>query len=91
MVEREQRLDEIGFVWRLVEPNVWEQMFEQLLSFKQTHGHCNVPQKSTVHKKLGRWVNVQRLFYTRGKIRPDRQKRLEAVDFVWNMKKSQQI
>ncbi len=87
MADREKRLDEIGFVWCLVEPNVWEQMFERLLKFKKAHGHCNVPQKGGTDRKLGRWVNVQRLFHMRGKIRPERRKQLEVVGFVWNMKK----
>ena len=87
MAEREKRLDEIGFVWRFIERNVWGRMFERMMEFRKVHGHCNVPQKSATNRKLGRWVNVQRLFYMRGKLRHERQKRLEAVGFVWNMKK----
>ena len=87
MVEREKRLEEIGFLWRLIEPDVWERMFERLLEFKKVHGHCNVPQKDGINRKLGRWVNVQRMFYTQGRITSERRARLEEVGFVWNTKK----
>ncbi len=87
MADREKRLEELGFSWRLIEPNIWDQMFDRLSEFRRVHGHCNVPQKGGEDKKLGRWVNVQRLFHMRGKLQPERQKRLEAVGFVWNMKK----
>jgi superfamily II DNA or RNA helicase len=86
LAERGKRLDEIGFVWRLVERNAWERMLERLVEFKKLHGHCNVPQKGGGDKRLGKWVNTQRTHYNRGKLKPDRQRQLEAVGFVWNTK-----
>lgn len=38
----------------------YRQKFEDLLCFKQAHGHCNVPQKHTDNPKLGTWVMNQR-------------------------------
>jgi superfamily II DNA or RNA helicase len=91
MVERTKRLDEIGFVWTLVETVSWEDMFAALVEFKKIHGHCNVPQKSRGHisleqKRLGKWVNSQRTHYYRRKMRPDRQRQLESIGFVWNLR-----
>jgi len=86
IAERGKRLDEIGFVWRLVERNAWELMFERLVEFKKIHGDCNVPQKHGENKRLGKWVNTQRTHFKRGKLKPDRQRQLEAVGFVWNTK-----
>ncbi|MBI3880832.1 MAG: Helicase associated domain protein [Verrucomicrobia bacterium] len=86
IVERGKRLDEIGFAWRLVEREAWERMLERLIEFKKVHGHCNVPQKGGGDKRLGKWVNTQRTHFNRGKLKPDRQRQLEAVGFVWNTK-----
>lgn len=85
--ERSKRLEAIGFEWRLKTPNIWEVMFGKLLEFREIHGHCNVPQKWAEDKKLGRWVNTQRIHYRRGDIPdPERIRRLEAIGFVWNTK-----
>lgn len=86
IAERGKRLDEIGFVWRLVERNAWERMFDRLVEFKNLHGHCNVPQKGAGDKRLGKWVNTQRTHYKRGTLRGDRRQQLESIGFVWNLR-----
>jgi hypothetical protein len=86
MGERAQRLDEIGFVWRIVEKDAWELMFVTLMEYKQTHGHCNVPQKGGECKKLGKWVNTMRWHFKQGKLSVDRIRRLDMLGFVWNTK-----
>lgn len=86
IAERGKRLDEIGFVWRLVERNAWERMLDRLIEFKKLHGHCNVPQKGTGDKRLGKWVNTQRTHYKRGKLKLERKEQLEQIGFLWNTK-----
>ena len=86
LAERGNRLDEIGFVWRLVERDCWENDFETLVAFKREYGHCNVPQKDSRFKRLGKWVNTQRTFHKRGKLKPDRFQKLQELGFVWNTK-----
>ena len=86
MAERAKRLDEIGFVWVLVEPMAWEKMFAALVEFKKVHGHCNVPQKSGENKRLGKWVNTQRTHYKRRTLRHDRKQQLDSIGFVWNLR-----
>ena len=86
MAERAKRLDEIGFVWMLIEPMSWEKMFAALVEFKKVHGHCNVPQKAGEHRRLGKWVNSQRTAYYRGKIKPARKQQLDLLGFVWNLR-----
>jgi len=91
MEERAKRLDEIGFMWTLVETVSWEDMFASLVEFKKVHGHCNVPQKSREHKsleqkRLGKWVNSQRTANTRGKLNPARKQQLDSIGFVWNLR-----
>jgi len=43
--------------------NVWLENLEKLNSFKQRHGHCNVPRKWPDDAKLGEWVHFQRRQY----------------------------
>ena len=86
MAERGKRLDEIGFSWRLVEREAWQRMLERLIEFKDTHGHCNVPQKGGGDKRLGNWVNTQRTHFKRGTLKADRVQQLDAIGFVWNTK-----
>jgi hypothetical protein len=86
MAERAKRLDEIGFIWVLIEPMAWEKMFAALVEYKKVHNHCNVPQKAGEYKRLGKWVNTQRTHYYRGKMKPDRQRQLESIGFVWNLR-----
>jgi superfamily II DNA or RNA helicase len=86
MLLRAKRLDEIGFVWRIVEQDAWESMFDSLMEFKQDHGHCNVPQKGSENQKLGKWVNTMRWHFKQGKLSADRIRQLERLGFVWNTK-----
>ncbi len=90
MVERAKRLDEIGFVWRVVEKDAWDLMFDRLVDFKQSSGHCNVPQKGSENQKLGKWVNTMRWHFKQGKLRADRFQKLQELGFVWNTKRKKQ-
>jgi len=86
MAERAKRLDEIGFIWVLIEPMAWEKMFAALVEYKKVHNHCNVPQKAGEYKRLGKWVNTQRTRNFRGKLRSDRKQLLDSIGFVWNLR-----
>jgi hypothetical protein len=42
--DKMKKLEEIGFEFQLPEKRKsWDERFEQLVQFRQTHGHCNVP------------------------------------------------
>ena len=68
----------------------WEERFQELLDFRQEHGHCRVPKRYAANKSLANWVSKQRQErrkYFQGKkasITPDRIKALEEVGFCWN-------
>ena len=65
-------------------------MYDQLVAYKQQHGHCNVKQIGD-NKKLGAWVHKQRTqfkkpvngYYKAGK-NSDRYIALTEIGFVWN-------
>ena len=80
--ERKQRLDDLGFVWDVLEA-AWEEGFNKLLQFKETEGHCRVPQHyKSEGFKLGRWASIQR--QNNDSMSTERKQRLDDLDFVWD-------
>ena len=54
---RIEKLEGLGFRWKLAEARPWEELFQRLREFKDAHGHCNVPQSEV---ELSGWARVQR-------------------------------
>jgi hypothetical protein len=80
--KRRNPLDAIGFFWDWNE-NVWENGFTALIKFKAREGHCLVPRYYLKDGyKLGQWVSVQRLNWSR--LSAVRRRRLNAIGFVWD-------
>lgn len=73
----------------------WNEYYEKLKAFKAKFGHCNASQTDTNPelKKLGVWLNTQRVLY-KGRMSngrfitmlPERIKLLEDIGVVWNKK-----
>ncbi|KAL7528233.1 hypothetical protein ACHAXR_004159 [Thalassiosira sp. AJA248-18] len=61
--------------------SLWEENFAALLLYKQKHGDCRVPNRSSEYPKLGRWVNTQRVAAKAGVLSDDRQERLVRIGF----------
>jgi len=56
--DRIERLEAIGFQWRLRPERIpWDDRFQSLVEFKKQYGHCRVPM--TV-PELGKWAKYQR-------------------------------
>merc|ERR1712028_159142 len=72
--DRINRLESIGFVWILPDEQ-WNQMFEQLISYKHKFQSINV---SSSHAKLWSWTHAQRYHYKNKKLSIDRINRLES-------------
>lgn len=45
----------------------WLERFNDLIEFKEKHGHCRVPQSYTPNSTLGNWVHNQRRLYRKVK------------------------
>jgi len=84
--DRVRRLNEIGFVWNK-SVAVWEERFAELVAFKNTHGHCNVPFSWSENPQFGKWVSRQREIFTREKLSDDRVRRLNEIGFEWTRTK----
>ncbi len=81
--DREKRLDKIGFVYE-VQDEQFEKMFQKLVGFKQKFGHCIVPAIYEANPQLGNWVHYQRQLKREGRLKEDREKRLNEIGFVWD-------
>ena len=82
--DRVQHLEDIGFEWvRGQKGAPWEQRYGELQQYKNSEGHCNIPQRSTEHPALANWVKRQRRSYREGKLSDDRVQHLEDIGFEW--------
>lgn len=90
--ERKNKLNELGFVWKVRDRADWNDRYEQLLEFKKENGHCIVPQHYARNRALGKWVAKQReqyRFYREAKhsfLSEERIDLLKSVAFVWQIK-----
>lgn len=85
---RESKLNALGFLWD-IRLTVWEERFQELLQFKEKHGHCFVPISYNEYPKLGTWVKCQRRHWKlrcsdqQSSMTPERIAKLEAIGFSW--------
>ncbi len=81
--ERIRRLEHLGFVWGPWDA-MWEKMFSELVEYKSEHGSCAVPTKWPKNPELGGWVARQR--NRRDRLSEGQIRRLDGLDFVWDMR-----
>jgi hypothetical protein len=85
--ERIKLLEENGFKWEVTTgEKSWDERFADLLTFKEVHGHCDVPGKYPNNPSLGVWVSNQRSNRKRGELTSDQKKRLNEAGFIWEKK-----
>eukprot|EP00978_Attheya_sp_CCMP212_P015067 scaffold38725_cov52-Attheya_sp.AAC.1 len=80
------KLNSIGFVWESREKQ-WNDMFLQLVAYKKSNGHTNVPLGES---KLGEWVRSQRRRFLEqrkkdscNRLEKKRVDALNKIGFVW--------
>jgi len=94
--ERIRVLEEVGFVWDSHKA-VWDERLEELREFRKEFGHCNVPSRYETNHQLAIWVKRQRRQWKNKMdskpncMTDERQQQLEALGFVWDMKKQTQM
>jgi hypothetical protein len=64
-------------------------MFAHLRQYKESKGHANVPKGFVTEAgvNLGSWSKTQRDMKNNGKLRAEREERLEEISFKWGQKK----
>jgi superfamily II DNA or RNA helicase len=85
---RIERLENIGFTWKIFEEK-FEKGFQETLLYKKSTDNPNVPNKYKTAEgyKLGNWQNNLKGYYKKGKLSPDRIKQFEDIDFKWGRQK----
>jgi hypothetical protein len=73
---------------RISQSDRWERRFQELVEFKEMHGHCNVPILWPENPKLGRWVDNQRKFFRDGKLSKEREQRLRKLGFRFGLREA---
>jgi hypothetical protein len=63
---------------------LWAESFQRLREFKEAHGHCNVPAKYSKNPALADWVIDQRVYYHRGTLDLQRERKLTRIGFDWD-------
>jgi hypothetical protein len=58
-------------------------MFLELVKFKKTYGHCNVPKSWPENPRLGYWVGTQRYRYKQGSLSEYQIQMLQEIGFTW--------
>mmetsp|Transcript_7448 Transcript_7448/g.14570 ORF Transcript_7448/g.14570 Transcript_7448/m.14570 type:complete len:527 (+) Transcript_7448:120-1700(+) len=84
--EQRRQLDEIGFHWEKKNERVvreWHEMFDRLAAYKDRFGDTYVPFEWEEDKKLAEWVNTQRKYFSKGKMKDDRKEKLDSIGFAW--------
>ena len=81
-------------VFRSYQTHQFQEQYEELLRFKEEHGHCLVPHMYKENISLSRWVKRQRYQYklmvagnSESTMTKERIAMLEAIGFVWDSHK----
>ena len=87
--DRRCRLNEMNFIWNSYAEN-WETGFSFLIKFKNREKHCRVPTNYLEDGyRLGKWLNNQRS--NKLWLSEDRLRRLDALGFIWSMRKTSAV
>lgn len=90
--DRIRQLEAVGFKWALqrhTQMKSWSERYKELVTFKTTMGHSNVPIRWRENPSLGQWVSTQRQEYgnfingKKSNITDARIEALEKIGFVW--------
>ena len=79
------KLESIGFIWDPTN-TAWDEKYAALCKFKETNGHCNVPQDFPQDTSLAMWVGTQRHLYKHKnkRLTSTRINDLDEIGFNWN-------
>merc|ERR1712032_1102407 len=63
----------------------WDEMFQRLVTYKETYKSTSVPRNFEGDQELVHWVKAQRNKYKNGTISEDRVHQLKQIGFVWKL------
>ena len=91
--EKINRLNEIGFIWDIVEEN-FQRVIKELITYKKENGHLRVKRNYKVKEgtpdelNLGNWVNSRRVEYKETgdkRLSEEKINRLNEIGFIWDI------
>jgi hypothetical protein len=83
-------MDSSSLKFRAYQAENWTEKFEEMIEFRNQHGHCLVPNNFPDNPPLAQWVKRQRYQYKlkledkRSTMSDERTQVLEEVGFVWD-------
>jgi superfamily II DNA or RNA helicase len=83
--DRIAKLNQLGFCWDDTLDKTWNAKFIELCVFQKHHGHSNIPLRHTENPQLGRWANMQRALYKKGKLAQERISKLAEIGFAFDI------
>ena len=63
--------------------DAWDKMYQELVDFKTTFGHCRVKFDDEARRPLAQWVRRQRVAYVSGQMDSKRLEKLNSIGFLW--------
>lgn len=63
----------------------WEMMYLKLKHFYEENGHTYVSINEVKHKSLYKWINKQRVLYSKNNLDSKKVDLLNEIEFVWNV------
>ena len=78
---RKNKLDAVGFVWDVYEAQ-WFERLEELKGYRREFLNTNVPKFCPMYPLLGRWVDKQRLDYSRYQKKKNIEEKWRGVDVL---------
>jgi len=86
--ERLHRLDDVGFVWN-IDDYMWNKQYNNLQKYVMNNGNAMVPfDNITTRQPLGKWTGHQRTARINNKLSSERIKKLDDLDFIWNLQEA---
>lgn len=82
-IEKIDKLNNIGFVWNLLDA-MWLEKYNELVKYKEEHGHCYVPFNLKETKSLTLWMVRQVYLKRTNKLSEQRIQMLDDIGFVWD-------
>lgn len=84
-LERIRKLNSIGFLWKediiRMREEAWEKRYNELVKYKDRHGHIDRIKVRNDKYQLGLWIETQ--IVRQNVLSPDRKKKLNAIGFKW--------
>lgn len=86
--EQIQKLEAVGMDWENSLEQKFKEGFAALEAYRKAYGDTdvNIDYQTEDGYALGRWVSNTRTAYKKGKLEPERKKRLDEIDMIWDVR-----